>query len=137
MTSFRAFPSLSALALGLALAAPAFAADSPLMGANEVPPVETAAAGMATISIAKDGMVSGMVKTTGINATMAHIHMAPAGQNGPVIVPLTKVKDDTWGVPSTAKLTPDQMAAFLAGNLYVNVHSEAHPGGEIRVQLKP
>jgi hypothetical protein len=36
-----------------------------------------------------------------------------------------------------AKLGDDQMKAFKAGDLYVNVHSVANPGGEIRGQLKP
>jgi len=40
-------------------------------------------------------------------------------------------------VPDGSKLTPDQMKEFKAGDLYVNVHSDAHPAGEIRGQLKP
>jgi hypothetical protein len=67
---------------------------------------------------------------------MAHIHMAAKGTNGPVIVPLTK-NGDTWSVPKDRKLTPEQMKAFKEGRLYVNVHSVAHKGGEIRAQLQP
>lgn len=109
----------------------------PLSGAQEVPPVTTSATGTSYIAIAGDGSVAGNVKTSGIVATMAHIHMGPAGQNGPVIVPLTKSGDNEWKVPSGAKLTPAQLAAHKAGSLYVNVHSDAHKGGEIRAQLKP
>ena len=109
----------------------------PLSGAQEVPPVTTSATGTSYIAIAGDGSVAGNVKTSGIVATMAHIHMGPAGQNGPVIVPLTKSGDNEWNVPSGAKLTPAQLAAYKAGSLYVNVHSDAHKGGEIRAQLKP
>jgi hypothetical protein len=68
---------------------------------------------------------------------MAHIHQAAMGKNGPVIVPLTKSGDGTWSVPAGSKLTADQMKAYQAGDLYVNVHTEANKGGEIRAQLKP
>jgi len=40
-------------------------------------------------------------------------------------------------VPAGAKLTPEQILAWKAGNLYVNVHTAEHPGGEVRAQLKP
>jgi hypothetical protein len=40
-------------------------------------------------------------------------------------------------VPAGSKLTDAQYASFKAGNLYVNVHSPDHKGGEIRTQLKP
>jgi hypothetical protein len=108
-----------------------------LSGDQEVPAVKTAAAGSGTITIADDKSVSGGVTTSGVAATMAHIHIAGAGKNGPVIVPLEKNGDNGWKVPAGAKLTDDQMKAFKAGDLYVNVHSAANPGGEIRGQLKP
>lgn len=106
-----------------------------LSGANEVPPVTTTASGEGTISIADDGTVSGSVMTKGVNGTAAHIHMGAPGKNGAVIVPLTK-EGDTYKAPAGAKLTADQMSAFKAGDLYVNVHSAANPNGEIRGQLK-
>jgi len=73
----------------------------------------------------------------GVDGTMAHIHMAATGQNGPVIVPMTKTADQVWSIPTGAKLTDAQYQSFKAGNLYVNVHSAANKGGEIRGQLKP
>ncbi len=111
--------------------------DEKLSGAQEVPPVTTSAAGTANIKVTADGSVSGTVTTSGLVSTMAHIHIAPAGQNGPVIVPLTKTGDNTYVVPAGAKLTPAQLAAYNMGSLYVNVHSNANKGGEIRAQLKP
>ncbi len=106
-----------------------------LTGANEVPAVSTSAAGTGTIMIAADGSVSGSITVTGIAATAGHIHQGAVGINGPVIVPFTQ-SGNTFTAPPGAKLTETQMAAYRAGNLYVNVHSAAHPAGEIRAQLK-
>ena len=107
-----------------------------LSGAEEVPPVSTAARGSGSFTIGDDGAVSGSVTTSGVQGTMAHIHMAAKGQNGGVIAPLTK-SGDMYCAPAGAKLNDAQMAAFKAGNLYVNVHSAANKGGEVRGQLNP
>jgi CHRD domain-containing protein len=127
----------AALMAGAFVVGTAYAADVKvtLSGDNEVPAVKTAAKGSGTITIGDDGAVSGSVTTTGVAGTAAHIHEAAAGANGPVIVPFTK-DGDTYKAPPGAKLTPAQMASFKAGNLYVNVHSAANPGGEVRGQLK-
>ena len=82
----------------IALAIMAFTAGSALAGAvqvnlsgsQEVPPVQSAAAGSGTIMINDDKTVSGSVTTTGVKGTMAHIHEAPAGKNGGVAIPLEK-----------------------------------------------
>jgi hypothetical protein len=108
-----------------------------LSGANEVPPVSTAATGTGTITIGDDMSVSGSVTTTGVAGTAAHIHIGAVGANGPVIVPLAKTADNVWSVPAGAKLKEDQYQAYKAGGLYVNVHSATNKGGEIRDQLKP
>jgi hypothetical protein len=107
-----------------------------LAGDQEVPPVKTAAAATGTIVVGDDKSVSGSVTSTGVAGTAAHIHEAASGANGPVIIPLTK-SGDTYTVPAGAKLSDAQYASFKAGNLYVNVHSAANAGGEIRAQLKP
>jgi hypothetical protein len=137
---FRTHPAPRALLLvAAALACSAALAEDvkvDLKGANEVPAVKTSANGSGTITIGSDDSVSGSVTTTGIDGTMAHIHEGPAGKNGPIIIPLTK-EGNKWVVPAGAKLTPAQDKAFKSGDLYVNVHSAAHPGGEIRAQLKP
>lgn len=121
----------------LAACGVAWAGPLELSGAQEVPPVSTAASGTGDITVAADGAVSGSVKTTGVVGTMAHIHLAAMGKNGPVIIPLTNGGDGMWTVPAGAKLSAEQMASYKAGDLYVNVHSDAHKGGEIRAQLKP
>jgi CHRD domain len=107
-----------------------------LAGDQEVPPVRSAGTGSGTIVIGNDGAVSGSVTTTGIAGTAAHIHEGAVGKNGPVVIPLTK-NGDTYAVPPGAKLTDAQFARFKEGNLYVNAHTAANPGGEIRGQLKP
>jgi len=99
--------------------------------------VQTQASGNGTITVKDDMSVSGSVTTTGIKATAAHIHEAAAGKNGPVVVPLEQKSDNEFAVPAGAKLSDAQYKALKAGNLYVNVHSDAHKGGEIRAQLKP
>lgn len=108
-----------------------------LSGSAEVPPVSTKATGTSTIKVANDQSVSGEVNVEGMTPTAAHIHQGATGANGPVIVPLTKESDRRFTVPANARLTDAQYAAFQKGGLYVNVHSAAHPGGEIRAQLKP
>jgi hypothetical protein len=42
--------------------------------------------------------------------------MAAAGQNGPVIIPLTEAGDNAWAAPAGAKLTDEQHNAYKAGN---------------------
>ena len=108
-----------------------------LTGDQEVPPVTTTATGAGTISIGQDKSVKGTIRTTGIQGTVAHIHLASPGKNGPPIITLVKSGDNMWMVPDGSKLTDDQYKSFENGDLYVNVHSDAHKGGEIRTQLKP
>jgi hypothetical protein len=108
-----------------------------LSGDMEVPSVKTMAQGNADITINKDMTVSGKIMTSGISATMAHIHHGKAGTNGPVIVTLTKNGDNAWVVPAGSKLSEAEFKAFMADELYVNVHSAENKGGEIRGQLMP
>lgn len=108
-----------------------------LSGDQEVPPVKTMGSGSGAITVGSDMAVSGSVTTKDVPGSAAHIHLGAAGKNGEVIIPLQKSGADTWTVPSGAKLTPAQYDAFKAGDLYINVHTKAHPGGEVRAQLKP
>jgi hypothetical protein len=112
-------------------------APTALTGAQEVPPNTSTASGKNMVVIGADKSVTGSVQVTGMTATMAHIHEAPKGSNGPVIVPLTKTGDMTFAPGPGAKLTDAQYASYKAGKLYINVHSAAYPGGEVRLQLRP
>lgn len=108
-----------------------------LSGSQEVPAVTTSATGAGTISVKDDKSVSGSITTKDVVGVAAHIHIAPAGKNGPPVITLTKTSDNVWTVPEGSKLSDEQYAAFKAGDLYVNVHSATNKGGEIRGQLKP
>ncbi len=131
------FRSMAAAAVLSSASALAEEVKVTLSGAQEVPPVTTSASGSGSFTIGADKSVSGSVTTSGVAGVAAHIHEAAAGQNGPVIVPLAKKGDNTWTTAAGAKLTDAQYQSFKAGNLYVNVHSAANKGGEIRAQLKP
>ena len=108
-----------------------------LGGSQEVPPVAVDGTGTGTIKVASSGAVSGSITTTDVDGIAAHIHQGAIGQNGPVIIPLKKTGPHTWSVPEGAKLTDAQMKAFKAGDLYVNVHTAKHRGGEVRAQIIP
>ena len=143
-TSRRAMAGLSAIAMSLLIAGCGAmgmgagmqpAGRVTLSGASEVPANPSKATGSGTITVAADHSVSGSVTTSGVDGNAAHIHQAAMGANGPVIVPLTKTAEGTWSVPAGARLTDAQYAGYVAGDLYVNVHSATYAGGEIRGQL--
>lgn len=108
-----------------------------LSGSQEVPAVKSSAKGTSTIIVGDDKSVSGTIKTTGMKGTAAHIHQGAKGMNGPHIIVLTKLSPDEWTVPAGSTLTDEQFQSLKDGNLYINVHSDAHKDGEIRAQLKP
>jgi hypothetical protein len=66
-------------------------------------------------------------------ANAAHIHMAAKGKSGGVVVPLCG--PCTSGASGTATISPSVLAAFGKHQLYVNVHTDKNPNGEIRGQL--
>ncbi len=106
-----------------------------LSGTQEVPAVSTQASGTSTIQVLGDKVITGNVQTANIDGTAAHIHMGAPGQNGPVIIPLVKTAPNVWSIQPNTILSSSQFDAYRDGNLYVNVHSAAHPSGEIRAQL--
>lgn len=108
-----------------------------LSGDQEIPPVTTPGTGSGTLVVGADKSVSGGATISGMSVTVAHIHEAPAGKNGPIVFPLTRTSDTVWSVPAGAKLTDAQYESYKAGNLYFNMHSAAYKGGEIRGQIRP
>ena len=108
-----------------------------LGGSQEVPPVSVPGSASGTITVSSDGTISGSITTSEVAAVAVHIHRGAIVKNGPVIVPLKKTGDNTWSVPEGARLKADQMTAYKAGELYVNVHTAAHKNGEVRGQIIP
>ena len=117
---------------------PAFCSDHKvaLTGDQEIPPVTTSASGTGILKVGADRTISGSVFVSGMSVTVAHIHEAPAGKNGPIVIPLTRTSDSVWTVRADTKLTDSQYESYKAGNLYFNIHSAAHKTGEIRGQIK-
>jgi hypothetical protein len=113
-----------------------------LTGAQQVPPVQTAATGTADLSYdPATRMLTWSVAYSGLSgpATMAHFHGPAAdGKNAPPTLWLSE-KGAAVANPITgnATLTPEQAQQLMAGEWYVNVHTQANPNGEIRGQVKP
>jgi hypothetical protein len=113
-----------------------FQAD--LKGASEVPPTDSKGTGHVTATL--DTATSMLDYTLTFEnltgpATAAHFHgPAPVGKNAGVQVPIGSA-GMTSPVHGTAKLSETQISELKAGDMYVNVHTKAHPGGEIRGQV--
>lgn len=151
------------LVLGLVfLLAPLINAQSKftatLSGNEVVPAVSTPATGTATFELSRNGeSLSYTLSVTDIeNVTMAHIHIAPAGKDGPPVVwlypskPPAATKEGKFSGelakgtitaanlagPLKGKKISDLVTDIKDGNAYVNVHTTAHSAGEIRGQIK-
>lgn len=106
-----------------------------LSGVNEVPPVETVAAGRGAFTLDTDtGRLRGAFTTSNIDGTEAHIHQAPAGESGDVVIAL-EATEAGYRVPAETVLPGEQKALMLNGGHYVDVQSAAYPSGEIRAQI--
>jgi CHRD domain len=106
-----------------------------LSGAAEVPRVLTSASANGKFVVLPDRTISGSISVSGMVPTMADIHEAPVGKNGPPIITLTRSPDASYAVPAGTRLNEAQYLSYMAGKLYVNVHSPQYPDGEIRAQL--
>jgi hypothetical protein len=132
---------LATLALGaaFAFAGPAFADKMKvsLDGKSEVPPNTAAGTGTADLDYdAASKKLSWKITYSGLSgpATAAHFHgPAAAGANAGVKVPIAN--PGTSPVEGSATLTDEQAADLVAGKYYINIHTAAHAGGEIRGQV--
>jgi hypothetical protein len=109
-------------------------------GKSEVPPKQTAGSGEALATLDTTSKVLSYTLTfenLSGPAAAAHFHgPAKPGANAGVVVPIGG-KDPTSPVHGTATLTDAQIKDLEAGMWYVNVHTGANPGGEIRGQVLP
>jgi hypothetical protein len=126
-----------------------------LSGKDEVPPTESNSSGTAKFKVDENSsQVSYWVNVTGIKKiNQAHIHNGTEGQNGDIVVTLTKnksakgndgppnigfsgniTKDDLQGPLKDKELT-DLVSLMSDGNAYVNVHTDKYPDGAIRGQI--
>ncbi|MDP3759430.1 MAG: CHRD domain-containing protein [Ramlibacter sp.] len=112
--------------------------EARLAGAQEVPPVNTAANGTAEIQLnTNTNVLTWKVTYTGLSGspTGGHIHgPAGPGQNAGVVIPFTNV--GAQPVTGQTTITSGQYGDLAAGLWYVNIHTAANPGGEIRGQLR-
>jgi uncharacterized membrane protein YgcG len=109
-----------------------------LTGAQETPAVDTTAFGIARFVLGPDMKMTYEVHFTPLKAnfTAAHIHRARAGAAGDVIYPLAAPAADKAGVlAGTLDFQQADVADLDNQGLYINVHSEAFPPGEIRGQI--
>ena len=131
----------------LAAAAETFVAH--LTGANEVSPVDTAAVGQAVVVVTPNNVLHALSVGNIVDVVAAHIHCAPEGANGPVGITLFlggpvgsgnlangPLPDPDPGNACGWVTLDDAIAAMEAGDAYVNVHTLANLGGEVRGQLR-
>lgn len=107
-----------------------------LDGVSETPSTGSSATGTATFTFNPTTYeLSGTVNFTGLVATASHIHTGAIGVAGPVTIALGGSNPTSPISLSATVLTAQQQNDLLSGLFYVNVHSAAFPGGEIRGQL--
>jgi hypothetical protein len=129
--------------------------EAELSGAEEVPPVVTETEGEAELRFNRDltELKFELEVEDGIRVRQAHIHCAAAGANGPVVVFLAGNHDPGWDIDgdwindATATNTnivntscgttlAELAQAMSEGRTYVNVHTTANTGGEVRGQIE-
>ncbi len=143
--SFEAAPAIAAVLRFRTVVSPS----------EEVPPVDINSIGVANLVLVRGGTeLLFQVALRGVeNITAAHLHLAPAGINGPVVAPLLALDASSEQLASSnngfiGKLVTGDLlgplegrpldaliSEILAGNVYVNIHSEQFPAGQLRGQV--
>lgn len=132
-----------------------------LKGRNEVSPVDTNAQGQAVLKLNNDEteLQFKLIAANIEGVTQAHIHCGAADVNGPVVAflfPLNPAGVDVNGILSEGTITQanviprpdspacpggvanfdDMLEKIRSGEAYVNIHTTANPGGQVRGQLR-
>jgi len=112
-----------------------------LNGDQEVPPADTDATGMGTLQLSADeSEVTFTITASGFAGVpqAAHFHNAAAGTNGDVVHTLTITQEDDGSISITGTWNPSHDLAheLLEGEIYINIHTDAFPNGEIRGQVE-
>ncbi len=114
-----------------------FIITAKMTGGNQVPAVTTSADGVASITFNDDytqAVVNATVSNLSSEFTGIHIHDGAPGTNGSVIFNLTE--DYKKGrVTSSIDITKTDVAKFIDGTYYINLHTANNPGGELRGNL--
>lgn len=76
--------------------------------------------------------IEGQFKGMSSSATMAHIHLGPKAVPGPVVLRLDVSAGSSGTISGSLTLSPEQVRALHAESLYVQIHSETNPEGELR-----
>jgi len=111
-----------------------------LSGANEVPPADPDGSGTASVTVnVGQQRVCWDIDVNNIAApTRGHIHKAPAGSNGAIVVGFFEAANvDLNGCTATGSLGRELLTDIIQhpSDYYVNVHNAEFPGGAIRGQL--
>jgi hypothetical protein len=119
-----------------------------LSGQEEVPPTNSQATGMADFTITGENAEYSVNASNIQGVTAGHIHSGGQGENGPIVVTLFKNDSPTNEVSETGSITVDKLEGPMAGKqltdlvtamrngeIYVNIHTEQTPNGEIRGQI--
>jgi len=112
-----------------------------LTSESVTPTIESEASGVARFTLVNSTTLDFEIGVRDImSITAAHIHLAPPGDNGPVVHPLFSGAGDfdpENPISGTVTLNEGDVDDLLAGDYYVNVHTAAHGSGEIRGQIYP
>ena len=138
MRTLTAVATVSAFLFAQAASAAVVSYTAKLNGASETPPTTSKGTGSAKVSLdTTKKTISWTVSYSGLTgpATMAHFHgPAPVGKAAGVAIPLTGPMASP--LKGSSAITDAQISDLKGGLWYVNVHTAANPGGEIRGQLE-